>query len=517
MIEAVHFNSEPHITPWQPSFSWYPRGSRISPARADVCNSCFLDARYRREKWDQLFAKGPCTCCNGMEAKEKRFSKWLAKNQKWTRRANYSDEVPEWCYRGVEILIYTPLSDKRPISYLYTLAVAYALSNPYKVIDNIPKYGSPEAPICSRIYLYRTEHLKKAYGLKCGHKACRCLTVDQKALFDLINRRYDVPKLKPQDEEETSNSIEDEGIQLDRERDPGDYAIADDFAEREYEGDTREPNYYKLYINEMPYQKRIKPAGSSGRIARDGFGSSYPILGMCSECGGNLVRGLPVWNGHANKYIMQDFVDIRIDDIVCLQCGLVHELPADGPKITPAMDGCLLDGTLANDMAIYVPFDLKLYENSKTERVRRLRDYYVNNPAARTPPKDKDLALPIRECYKKHDRLTLKDPENGLRPEQIKRRQIVRIFAEMWSREELPADPIKTVLNSSIKKRQFSRAFKKLYDEELSNKAVDDRMIMAQRYLREKVIANVNKRFEWMRKHNRPHDVNQNLNIFIKS
>ena len=27
MIETVHFNSEQHITPWQPPFSWYPRWS----------------------------------------------------------------------------------------------------------------------------------------------------------------------------------------------------------------------------------------------------------------------------------------------------------------------------------------------------------------------------------------------------------------------------------------------------------------------------------------------------------
>ena len=521
-IEAVNFNSEQHITPWQPPFSWYPRGSRISNAwRPQACKFCFelicgwrLDAQKHSEKWDQLFAKGPCLHCNGLDLREKRFSKWLAKNQKWTLRANYSDEVPEWCYRENEILIYIPLSDKRPISHLYKLASADALSNPYKAIDNIPKYGSPKVPICSRIYLYRIEHLKESYGLKCYHKACRCVTVDQRALFDLINHRYNAPKLVSEDEEETSSSIDDEGIQRDSERDPGDYAMADDFAEREYESDTREPNDYKLYVNEMPYRKGTKPAGSSGRSARDGFGSNYPILGTCSECGGGLAKGLPVWNSHANKYIMQDFVDIHRDDVVCLQCGLIHELPDRGPDT--AINECLLDGTLANDTSIYVPFDLELYEKSKADRVRLLKEYYVDNPNSKKLPKDKDLALPKQEYHKKHDSLTLEDPKNGLRPEQIKRRQIVRIFAEMWSREGLPDDPIKTVLNSSIEKRRFSRVFKDLYGEELSNKAVEDRMIMAQRYLREKAIDDVNKRFEWMRKHNRSHGVNINLNNFIK-
>ena len=311
-------------------------------------------------------------------------------------------------------------------------------------------------------------------------------------------------------------------VSRDKERDPGDYAIANDGLDREYEGDTRGVSDRKdeSYVNELPYRKKAdnkKPASISARTARDGFGSSYPILGACSECGGDLAQGLPVWNSHANKHIIQDFIDIHRDDIVCLQCGLIHKFPADGPKMTLTVEKCLLDGTLQDEMSIYVPFDLELYEKSKAERVRSLKEYYASNPDAKKQPKDKDLALPRREYYKKHDRLTLKDPENGLQPEQIKRRQIVRIFTEMWPREELPDDPIRAVLNSSIKKRRFSRVFKDLYGEELSNKAVEDRMVMAQRYSREKVIADVKKKFEWMRKHNRPHDVNINLSNFIKS
>ena len=311
-------------------------------------------------------------------------------------------------------------------------------------------------------------------------------------------------------------------VSRDKERDPGDYAIANDGLELEYEGDTRGVSDRKdeSYVNELPYRKKTdnkKPASISARTARDGFGSSYPILGTCSECGGDLAKGLPVWNGHANKHIIQDFIDIHRDDIVCLQCGLIHKFPADGPTMTPAIERCLLDGTLQDEMSIYVPFDLELYEKSKAERVRSLKEYYMSNPDAKKQPKNTDLVLPRRKCYKKHDRLTLEDPENGLQTEQIKRRQIVRIFTEMWPREELPDDPIKAVLNSSINKRRFSRVFKDLYGEELSNKAVEDRMIMAQRYSREKVVADVKKKFEWMRKHNRPHDVKINLYNFIKS
>jgi hypothetical protein len=257
----------------------------------------------------------------------------------------------------------------------------------------------------------------------------------------------------------------------DKERDPGDYAIANDVLGREYEGDTRGVSYRKdeSYVNELPHRRKTnkKHASQAARTARDGFGSSYSILGACLECGGDLAKGLLVWNSHATKYIMQDFVDIHRDDIVCLQCGLIHKLPADGPKITPAMDGCLLDGTLQNDMSIYVPFDLELYEKSKADRICLLKKYYENNPDAKQykkPPEDKDLALPIQEYYKKHDRLTLKGPEKGLQPEKIKQRQIVRTIMAMWSREELPDDPIMVVKNSTIKQRCFSKKFEELYD-----------------------------------------------------
>jgi hypothetical protein len=83
----VHFNSEQHITPWRTSFSWYPRGSCISNAQRP-CNFCFelirgwrLNARARREEWDRGFSKGPCSHCNGLETKEKRFRAWLAKTE----------------------------------------------------------------------------------------------------------------------------------------------------------------------------------------------------------------------------------------------------------------------------------------------------------------------------------------------------------------------------------------------------------------------------------------------------
>ena len=155
---------------------------------------------------------------------------------------------------------------------------------------------------------------------------------------------------------------------LDKERDPGDYAVANDKLDQEYEDDTRVDPYRKRdsYVNKLPYRRKTnkKHASQAARTAYDGFGSNYPILGTCSKCGGNLAKGIPMWNSHANKYIMQDFVDIHRNDIICVQCGLIHKLSADGPKITPAIEKCLLDGTLQNDLSIYVPFDLELYEKS---------------------------------------------------------------------------------------------------------------------------------------------------------
>jgi len=132
------------------------------------------------------------------------------------------------------------------------------------------------------------------------------------------------------------------------------------------------------------------------------------------------------------------------------------------------------------------------------------------------PPKDKDLALPRRECYKKHDRLTLKDPENGLQPEQVKRRQIVRTITAMWSREELPEDPIMAVMNSTIKQRRFSEKFKELYEEYLSNKDVMRKMEMAQNYRRGCVEAEIRKTWARIRKCHRQEDTNFNLGNFIK-
>ena len=83
-IEKGHFNNAQITTPRQLPFSWYPRGSRISAAwRLQACKFCFelicgwrLNAQARREEWDQVFTKGPCTRCNGLEAKERRFKKW---------------------------------------------------------------------------------------------------------------------------------------------------------------------------------------------------------------------------------------------------------------------------------------------------------------------------------------------------------------------------------------------------------------------------------------------------------
>ena len=102
----------------------------------------------------------------------------------------------------------------------------------------------------------------------------------------------------------------------DPERDPGDYVVANDKIEQEYEGDTQGEPYRKRdsYVNKLPYRRKTnkKHAGQAARTARDGFGSSYPILGTCSECGGNLAKGLTVWNSHTNKYIIQDFVDMVV-------------------------------------------------------------------------------------------------------------------------------------------------------------------------------------------------------------
>ncbi|MCX6671870.1 MAG: hypothetical protein NTX92_08130, partial [Euryarchaeota archaeon] len=157
------------------------------------------------------------------------------------------------------------------------------------------------------------------------------------------------------------------------------------------------------------------------------------------------------------------------------------------------------------------------YEKSKTDRVRLLKEYYASNPGAEKQPKDRDLALPIQECYKKHDRLTLKDPEKGLHPEKIKRRQIVRTIMAMWSREELPDDPIMAVMNSTIKQRSFTEKFNELYDEKLSTRDVVRRMEMAQHELHEIKMAEIKKTWARMRKHHRQEGANLNLGNFIKS
>lgn len=422
-----------------------------------------LIAQARRIKWDQLFAKGPCLHCNGLDFKEKLFSRWLEKNKKWTLHAKYADNVHDLCYSGEEILIYIPISDKRPISLLYNQAAANTLSNPYRFIDNITKYGSTGVPVCSKMFLYRIEHLNEYYGLKCNHRACKCPTVDQKALFDLINHHYHFPKTSSYGEEEASDSTEGEEIQWDVEIEPGDYAIADDFAEREYEGDTRETDYYKPYINKMPYRKGRKPAGNAGRSARDGPGTSYPILGKCAECGGNLATGILSWNSFTDKHIIRNFIGYDPDDIICIQCGLIQKSPCRDPRFTP--------------------FDSKIYKETFSGRVKALGEYYLRNPHATRVPKNPDIDLPTLQSHKHHDAMTLKEPIEGLFPEQIKRRQIFRTLTSMWPRESMPRNPIKTVINSTIEQKRFAEIFREIYGEELKNRDVKRKMELAENYL----------------------------------
>lgn len=113
--------------------------------------------------------------------------------------------------------------------------------------------------------------------------------------------------------------------------------------------------------------------------------------------------------------------------------------------------------------------------------------------------------------------MTLKDPEKGLRPEQIKRRQIVRTITEMWLREELPDDPIMAVMDSTIKQRSFSKKFQELYDEKLSNRDVVRKMEMAQNYQRERGRAEIRKTWTRMRRHDRQENIDIHLENFIKS
>jgi hypothetical protein len=417
-------------------------------------------------------------------------------------------------FNGLTVTLYPalPMDHKKPIRAPYELtlsafakddrlpyAVALLQANPYRFIEKIgttPTHAYHTYRIPGKAYLSRLNHHKKYYKysqMVCTHKTmrwdkngkliegkpCKCRTVDQRVLFH--------PKLTPEKESEAyKDSPSPEEIEYDiydDERDPGDYGIYNDLLDREQAGDAFEAPYTDYYVNEMPYKCLAKAASQAARPAREGFSPTFPLMGKCTVCGGRLSTGFPEWDDHASKHILQPF---NYDDkcCICIDCGTVREIPG---KVQRA-----------------APIRRDLIRQTRQKRIELLTEYYKTHPDEyfeahpnmRSYQIYAELDMPTVHAFeeKTEHSFALKEPLKGLKPERIKLRWIRSVVTAMWSRDEIPENYNKAILNSTILQKKFALKFKEIYNCEISNSDVKRLMNFDSKKLAEKLIAENRKR-----------------------
>jgi hypothetical protein len=312
-------------------------------------------------------------------------------------------------------------------------------------------------PILPKLYLARLQDQKKRYApaghppLVCTHPshlpaevACKCPTVDQRVLFErLLGIKKLLPGKKKFGPEEPSDEAEDEELEPEliaiwsTERDPGDYGITNELADNEYSSDACEyedhpyrsgdydPSFYESIINKHPAEQkdRVKHASTGGRSARDWSDPRHKKTGNCEECGGDV------------------YLRMR-DEEVCIRCGLVAN--PDGRE------------------APCRKLDEAIFEKTKQGRIDAHREYYESHPRANSY-KMKLPPLRSLESCKNPEHTQLRDPIRGLEEEQIKIRQIRRVISEMWPRDQLPRDPFKAIITSTVVQGRFCDVWERVY------------------------------------------------------
>jgi hypothetical protein len=299
-FDPVHFNVEAFTTPWQPPFSWYPRGSVIEPfpgeskqslrswqerleyikalrSEIELLDNNDLGPRYTRDEHCNFIEKK--TKSNKIahyrrdprsfyekkfQSRARKFDKWLGKTDTRVTKNRLVGFYDQYDNPGKEtpsgrIIYYINIQKRR--SLLEKLQIVDStISDPIPAWDkcypfDFSLYGNGQDPSP----LTRSErHLTPLYSVE-----------------GIYERNTHKPR-RPRQSLEENGGIEEPDDPLnpwdtsDLDKDPGDYAIVDSQIDQEYAGDIvgwdeydgtfHEDRYSKtdIIINRMPLSEQHK-------------------------------------------------------------------------------------------------------------------------------------------------------------------------------------------------------------------------------------------------------------------